>query len=114
MNSSGLYLELRGELAKRGKNFRAMAIAIHKSYSHVCKCACGDSQFGMDEAYAALDWMGIPHSDLDRVFPSNGMSRDIKVCLKCKQPIREYWNYCAACGARTINTQYNSWRKIPL
>ena len=74
MNSFGRYLELRGELARRGESFKTMAITIGRSYLYVIKCIAGESNFRIDEAYAALDWMGIPHAELNRVFPKNGIA----------------------------------------
>ncbi len=68
------YLELRGELAKRGYTFKDMAIAIHRSYIYVCKWACGEGHIRLAEAYRALDWMELPHCDISRVFPREDKS----------------------------------------
>ncbi len=72
-----MYLELRGELARRGQTLKTMAIKIHKSYSYVCKCACGECNFDLKDAYAILDWLNIPYSDLSRIFPKNGIDLEI-------------------------------------
>lgn len=69
-----MFLELRGELARRGYNFKKMALAIHRSYSYVCKCACGERDFDFKDGYATLDWLGISHSELPRIFPKRGQA----------------------------------------
>lgn len=67
-----MFLELRGELAKRGHTFKSMCKAVGLAYSSVCKCLILDADWRLSDMYKVLNWLALPHSELNRIFPEGG------------------------------------------
>lgn len=67
-----LYLKLRGAITERGYQIADLVPVIDKCPSAVSLRMCGHIPFSLPEAYAILDFLGIPYTELPTYFPPNG------------------------------------------
>ena len=67
-----LYLKLRGAITERGHQISDLVHVIDKCPSAVSLRMCGHIPFSLPEAYAILDFLGIPYTELPAYFPPNG------------------------------------------
>lgn len=68
-----LYLNLRAELTRQGKQVRDLCPVIGMCVSSVSLRMCGHADFTIADAYAILEFLGLPFADLPKYFPPKGI-----------------------------------------